>query len=114
METVKNNKLIAEFMGCTNPFNEITDATLYNVSHGTFELNELRYDVSWDWLMPVVNMIESMRSKKGNAFVFTIDMCNVNIDETNINILGCANKFDAVYTSVLEFINKYNNEQLNK
>jgi len=51
----KNNKLIAEFMGCTHPFNEITDATLYNVSHGTFELSELRYDVSWNWLMPVVH-----------------------------------------------------------
>ena len=51
----KDNKLIAEFMGCTHPFNEITDATLYNVSHGTFELSELRYDVSWNWLMPVVH-----------------------------------------------------------
>tara|TARA_R100000541_G_scaffold18500_1_gene28296 strand:- start:2410 stop:2796 length:387 start_codon:yes stop_codon:yes gene_type:complete len=52
---MEDNKLIAEFMGCTYPHNEITDATLYNVSHGTFELSELRYDVSWDWLMPVVH-----------------------------------------------------------
>ena len=50
-----NNKLIAEFMGCTHPFNNVTDATLYNVSHGTFELSDLRYDVSWDWLMPVIH-----------------------------------------------------------
>lgn len=51
----KNNKLIAEFMGCTHPFNDITDATLYLVSHGTFNSSELKYDTSWDWLMPVVN-----------------------------------------------------------
>ena len=37
----KNNKLIAEFMGCTHPFNDITDATLYLVSHGTFNSSEL-------------------------------------------------------------------------
>ena len=53
----KNNKLIAEFMGCTHPFNEVTDATLYNVSHGTFEASELRYGTSWDWLMPVICQI---------------------------------------------------------
>ena len=51
----KNNKLIAEFMGYTHPFNDITDATLYLVSHGTFNSSELKYDTSWDWLMPVVN-----------------------------------------------------------
>ena len=51
---MKNNKLIAEFMGCTHPFNEIHDATLYKVEQGVFELDELEYHTSWDWLMPVV------------------------------------------------------------
>jgi len=51
----KTNKLIAEFMGCTHPFNEVTDATLYNVSHGTFELSDLKYHESWDWLIPVIH-----------------------------------------------------------
>ena len=51
---MKNNKLIAEFMGCTHPFNEIHDATLYKVEQGVFELDELEYQTSWDWLIPVV------------------------------------------------------------
>ena len=59
-----NNKLIAEFMGCTHPFNNVTDATLYNVSHGTFELSDLRYDTSWDWLMPVANEIIKSRDEQ--------------------------------------------------
>ena len=64
----ENNKLILEFMGCTNPFNDITDATLYKIEQGTFEINELKYHTSWDWLMPVINKIRSMivhtKSKK--------------------------------------------------
>ncbi len=131
MKTTENNKLIAEFMGgiLSSVPNVINipqtvggarilcvkgSEMLPNGTYSVHRLNDLKYCSSWDWLMPVVNRIESMRSKKGNAFVFTIDMCNVNIDETNINILGFANKFDAVYTAVLEFINKYSNEQINK
>ena len=49
------NKLIAEFMGCTNPFNDITDSTLYKIEQGTFEIGELKYHTSWDWLMPVID-----------------------------------------------------------
>ena len=55
---MKNNKLIAEFMGCTHPFNDLTDATLYKVSHGTFEAQELKYHTSWDWLIPVIEKIQ--------------------------------------------------------
>ena len=59
---MKDNKLIAEFMGLENPFNEINDATLYKYKgvdeKGEFqfniELHEMKYHTSWDWLMPVV------------------------------------------------------------
>jgi hypothetical protein len=50
-----NNKIIAKFMDCTNPFNDLTDATLYKVSHGTFEAHELKYHTDWNWLMPVID-----------------------------------------------------------
>ena len=91
----KNNKLIAEFMGCTHPFNEITDATLYNVSHGTFELSELRYDVSWDWLMPVLKKI------------------NIQLNPDNYNDWKLINRpteyyLEDVYAQVVRFINEYN------
>jgi len=90
-----SNKLIAEFMGCTHPFNEVTDATLYNVSHGTFELSELRYDVSWDWLMPVVQKC-----------IRTGD----NTDEWD-NIFDALSllSINAVYEEVVEFIKNQNN-----
>ena len=86
---MKNNKFIAEFMECTHPFNEITDATLYKVSQGTFELDELKYHKSWDWLMPVVEKIYSLDAH--------IDFFRV------INL-------EATYKAVVEFIKQYNNE----
>lgn len=53
----KNNKLIAEFMGYeiiyrpnSNGFIEISDTELCDV-------DDLEYQTSWDWLMPVLKKI---------------------------------------------------------
>ncbi len=92
-----SNILIAEFMGCTHPHNEITDATLYNVSHGTFELSELRYDVSWDWLMPVVHKCYQehtcSQERMNSNDAYEIKTCDIT----------------RVYKAVVEFIKEYNN-----
>ena len=95
----KKNKLIAEFMGCTHPFNNVTDATLYNVSHGTFELSDLRYDVSWDWLMPVIHKI--LQDNDGTEF-FNF---SANISQALFN-----NNINNAYKSVVEFIKDQNTE----
>lgn len=94
----ENNKLIAEFMGCTHPFNNVTDATLYNVSHGTFELSDLRYDVSWDWLMPVVQKI-------GDEYYNTpFDETYSHLTEQYENIWT----LEDTYRAVVEFIKDQN------
>ena len=94
----ENNKLIAEFMGCTHPFNDLTDATLYNVSHGTFELSDLRYDVSWDWLMPVVQKI-------GDEYYNTpFDETYSHLTEQYENIWT----LEDTYRAVVEFIKDQN------
>ena len=94
----ENNKLIAEFMGCTHPFNNVTDATLYNVSHGTFELSDLRYDVSWDWLMPVVQKI-------GDEYYNTpFDETYSHLTEQYENIWT----LEDTYNAVVEFIKDQN------
>ena len=94
---MKDNKLIAEFMGCTNPFNEIHDATLYKVEQGTFELDELQYHESWDWLMPV------------------IEKCVRTGDDTDKwdNIFNALTTLSIkeVYEEVVEFIKQYNKDE---
>ena len=104
MENIENNVLIAEFMGLQEHkgsyFFPKNDEWIRNV--------ELDYDISWDWLMPVVEKIESLRDPKDNAYRFSIDMCNAQIEGARIEMLGGVNKLDTIYDAVVQFINQYN------
>ena len=51
---MKDNKLIAEFMGMTA--NSDAGILNYGFNNSWYEEHELSYDISWDWLMPVVDM----------------------------------------------------------
>jgi len=107
------NKLIADFMGMENERHSdgrylfTTDIDELKGADTRF-WEELYFHVSWDWLMPVVDKIESLRDADGNAYRFLIDMCNVEIENTDIIVLGASYKRDAVYNAVVEFINQYN------
>jgi len=109
---MKENKLIAEFMELqTEVFNSgILNYYFKEFNSGVWcEEHELSYNVSWDWLMTVVEKIEGLRDSSGNAYRFNIDMCNAQIEGTNIEILGGAYKLETTYKAVIQFIKKYNN-----
>jgi len=62
MKTEKNNKLIAEFIGFedtgegyTNSLDYFGDIKVYRESTGHF--NDMKFNSSWDWLIPVVKKI---------------------------------------------------------
>jgi hypothetical protein len=104
---MNSNKLIAEFMGLTTEVFNSGNLNYYfkEFNSGTwYEEHELSYNTSWDWLMTVVEKIESLRDVNGNAYRFTIDMCNAQIEGTNIEILGGAFKIDTTYKAVIQFI----------
>jgi len=88
---MKDNKLIAEFM-------EVD---------GFLSLSKMEYHISWDWLMPVVEKIESLRDANGDAYRFTIDMCNAQIEGTHIEMIGGAYKLNTTYKAVVKFIQYY-------
>ena len=101
---MKNNKLIADFM--------YVDGFEHPKVEGSLPWGS--YHNSWDWLMPVVEKIESLRDTNGDGYRFTIDMCNTHIEGSKIGVIGASYKIDAVYQSVVEFINlKTNNEEFN-
>ena len=98
---MKDNKLIAEFMGLELTTDGISD--LYY----TEELNKPRrlkhieeYHTSWDWLMSVVGRINNLLSKNRVEFGY-MDECLQSDD------------IETRYKAVVEFIKWYNtNKQI--
>ena len=83
-EIIEGNKLIAEFMGGENhpfliPYIPEPDDIWFSVENhpeerhpdngSMWKLNELKYHSSWDWLMPVVEKIESLNIRN-NGYDF--------------------------------------------
>ena len=99
---IKDNKMIAEFMGMT--YGDPNDNSVMTQGSEVIPIESMEFHSSWDWLMLVVDKIESMRDKDGNAYRFSIDMCNAEIENTNIKLLGEKYKIDAVYKVAVKFI----------
>ena len=103
---MKDNKLIAEFMGAEieiwKAHERLGDDTSKDAWYAYFDGNgvaveELAYDTSWDWLMPVVREI-----------LTTIELDNLDYDtgELRYNTLDC--DISGAYKEVVEFIKNQN------
>ena len=122
MKTIENNKLIAEFLSvkihpCETiekfKFLPIEERGLYN---GYF-IDELKYHEDWNWLMEVVEKIESLEifDRMGR---FNINTKNFDENYTSFitdkdeDFIQCEGetKIEAVYSAVVEFIKWYNNQ----
>ncbi len=131
METKEKNKMIAEFMGAEyerkkHPFEDRYIETLIFKGHpGNWRVEkeikchetpeQLMYHTDWDWLMPVVEKIES--GLYCHSFIIfnnraTIEFVNGN-KETTVAV-DEKDKIGAVYYAVLKYINEYNLNQLNQ
>lgn len=135
-EIIKGNKLIAEFMGL-KPFNTGDKWALGHNSCHCCEITEektmngfasiAKYHSSWDWLMPVVEKIESMfyffnsapfiddemDELSGEYFCVVIQRRTTNLNLPYfIDITGCSSKKEATWKAVVEFIKWYNEKKL--
>ncbi len=111
-ECISDNEMIAEFMSGQRV---LPDEDVYNMpTHNNlcYGVNELQYDTSWDWLMPVVEKIESL----GYELIIAESRCKINHNtdhsiEEVINIDIIDSKREATYQAVVEFIKEHNDEQ---
>ena len=109
---MNDNKLIAEFMGHKlgldgDGMGE-PQCRIFEKGLGTKRIEDT-YSKSWDWLMPVVEMIENF----GYEFIIVESRCYVkhNTDhsiEELFHIETIGSKIDTTYKAVVEFINQYN------
>jgi hypothetical protein len=116
MNTQENNKLIADFMEYEFDV-DVWVATLSN-EDDTYLGKHLLFHSSWDWLMPVVEKIESFQdgndgdSMRGHLYNFRIEQNFVYIlDGESMDVIiemNGDNKREATYKAVVEFIKQYN------
>jgi hypothetical protein len=118
---MENNKLIAEFMGMQDtPIgwydNEEAFPNLLRTEGNTFD--NLLFHTSWDWLMPVVERIESFIFDENNSYNVTIGSTNYciiqdsNGDRIEIIKDNGETKLKTVYQAVVGFIKQYNKYKL--
>lgn len=102
----ESNKLIAEFIGLVdsgferkNKFNSET--------REEFTLDELKYHISWDWLMPVIKKIDSYANEKMTFAEYD------DYRSTNWRMIDNPSKYDIsnVHKQVVQFIQWYNETQ---
>ena len=102
MET--SNKIIAEFMG----YIKHTQTKAYLTTDGYFHERDLKFHKDWNWLMEVVEKIESL----GYSVNISSSMVYINGDNSRIvssfNIGFKITKIEAVYNACVEFIKWYN------
>ena len=99
---MKNNKLIAEFMGAAlyspNDYdlyscpslNDIfadVDSQDENAQH-FFKPDEMKFDTSWDWLMPVVEKIENTLNENTSTDVIGHHLYDIEIRQNVTTIHG--------------------------
>lgn len=136
-EIIEGNKLIAHFMGAKSikPIGHTGRDIEFPVQTGGLYVHQtadLKYHSSWDWLMPVVEKIENTKTidpvhkskvptnviihkSEGwekNDFKQTCDIIQFTWDGHKISN-SSNSKIEAIYKSVVQFIQWYNSKQQN-
>lgn len=133
VNVIKGNKLIAEFMGgkpknhplgCGNMGYKFPVLIGKGSTLGAdwYSYDALKFDTSWDWLMPVVEKIESIGATWVQINGRHCDIWNYfdvrevlrngdSVEETRkFKVRGNGKtKIEATYSAVLQFITWYNN-----
>tara|TARA_R110000824_G_scaffold244397_6_gene433188 strand:+ start:1848 stop:2228 length:381 start_codon:yes stop_codon:yes gene_type:complete len=121
---MEENKLIAEFMGFPKQQDAVDDRTIaYYVGesilwtdntdneneYDVFHPDDMQFHTSWNWLMPVVDKIESLGYSydRINADVFINNQNGENVIPNPMDG-NTMTMIEKTYYVVVEFINEYN------
>ncbi len=106
--SIDNNKLIAEFMELEKTSNNArgrkTDDLFYINIFGCCKVENLKYNTSWDWLMPVVEKITRLD-------VGVVEWDSIIKGHAVLDMGFLFNDMLPVFNAVIQFINWYNDNQ---
>ena len=107
MKTEETNKIIAEFM----KWDILNDMTYSKATKGKWiELDKLKFHSNWNWLMEVVEKIESLNySIEINKQEENDYQCLVVQKDIKVQTFSKI-KIEAVYNACVEFIKFYNEQ----
>jgi len=107
---MNDNKLIAEFMGAEEVKHEKFDGSRFLLPYEgdknwfLIALNDMEYDTSWDWLMPVIEKCLVGEAEQSD------EISNTTIKNIYEGI--CNQDISHAYKSAVEFIKTYNNDTI--
>ena len=107
LQIVNDNKLIAEFMEWKIDNSFPDKDKVYRLGKRIELGNTFKFHSSFEWLMPVVEKIESL----GYEVSIISNECEIGTEGykyTQISLVKDDNKLRCVYKAVVEFINYYN------
>lgn len=125
MDTLENNKLIATFMGWKEMshtksknwmLSHVVDGKEYAIREKS--LSAMRFVESWDWLMPVVEKIESLNENGFDVTIYSDPQVKIDDWRNRKEIVriskdhGIGSKIEAIYMAVIEFITWYNQQNV--
>lgn len=110
-EIIEGNRLIAEFMGLPHHYDTDDNLMFEHCEDSLIYPQDLGYHTSWDWLMPVVEKIETLED--GDAIVtIEMDNCQIVYGLDNAALFDTSDKIGNTYAAVVEFIKWYNQNKL--
>ena len=105
----EKNKIIAEFLNLTSQviFEQVF-AVSENGKTNFYKKDELKFHSDWNWLMEVVEKIESL----GYRIEIVKHICRIYLsNKETIIISENTPKIEAVYNACVEFIKWYNEQK---
>jgi hypothetical protein len=116
-EIVKNNKIIAEFMGgsYTSKLFDIPKNYIWLPFHNLTPIAYLKYHISYDWIMPVVEKIEeldvvaSFQIEQPTIYIWKSSEEST-FEDIQVDIFN-KTKLEAVYEAIVKFMDWYNLNQ---
>lgn len=106
IKRLSDNKVIAKFMG----YKMIDEYRCEQPDCGeVWMFEDMPYYSSWDWLMPVVEKIESLNNQRNGFWIYrnVVSIDNPGIKKTIGEVNGNKTKIESTYDAVILFLVYY-------